>query len=47
MPSKVTSKKSDSVVASMREGNNSVYYEKSVTKNIGKYEREKENEGDT
>ena len=41
MPSKVTSKKSDSVVPSMREGNNSVYYEKSVTKNLGNYESAK------
>lgn len=41
MPSKVTSKKSDSVVASMREGNNNVYYEKSVTKNLGNYESAK------
>lgn len=41
MPSKVTSKKSDSVVTSMREGNNSVYYEKSVTKNLGNYESAK------
>lgn len=41
MPSKVTSKKSDSVVLSMREGNNSVYYEKSVTKNLGNYESAK------
>lgn len=41
MPSKVTSKKSDSVVSSMREGNNSVYYEKSVTKNLGNYESAK------
>lgn len=41
MPSKVTSKKSDSVVASMREGNSSVYYEKSVTKNLGNYESAK------
>lgn len=41
MPSKVTSKKSDSVVASLREGNNNIYYEKSVTKNLGNYESAK------
>ena len=38
---KLTSKKSDSVVSSMREGNNSVYYEKSITKNLGNYESAK------
>lgn len=38
---KLASKKSDSVVSSMREGNSSVYYEKSITKNLGNYESAK------
>lgn len=41
MPTKVASKKSESVVTSLREGNNNVYYEKSITKNLGNYESAK------
>ena len=41
MPAKVTSKKSESVVTSLREGNNNIYYEKSITKNLGNYESAK------
>lgn len=33
--------KSSSVVAELREGRNNVYYEKSVTKNLGNYESAK------
>ena len=31
----------DSPIVSLREGNNNVYYEKSVTKNLGNYESAK------
>lgn len=40
MPSKVISK-SDSVISSLREGGNNIYYEKSITKNLGNYESAK------
>lgn len=33
--------KSDSVVKDLREGGNNIYYEKSVTKNLGNYESAK------
>ena len=33
--------KADSVVKELREGGNNIYYEKSVTKNLGNYESAK------
>lgn len=39
MPKKVTS--DSSPVLSLREGGNNIYYEKSVTKNLGNYESAK------
>lgn len=42
MPAKVVkSDKLDSIVSELREGRNNVYYEKSVTKNLGNYESAK------
>lgn len=40
MPAKIT-KESPSIVTELREGRNNVYYEKSLTKNLGNYESAK------
>lgn len=41
MPAKVIKSSGSDVVRELREGRNNVYYEKSVTKNLGNYESAK------
>lgn len=41
MPAKIKSEKPSSLVRELREGRNNIYYEKSITKNLGNYESAK------